>query len=233
MRWSSFMLVLVLVPPRAATGHERISTDVTYDREVVRILHDRCVGCHGAADKVPLATYAQARPWAKAIRDEVESGRMPPWPPERGVGDLVDDRALTPRAAEILIAWVEGGAPEGDARDLVGANKAKPAAATTPNARRLRVVGAQVLASAVLVHAVKPLAPSLSRIEVRAQLPDGSQRPLISIPQFDERYPFEYALRAPLMLPARTRLVVFGPKSGSAELTVTDVPATRSPRTAP
>ncbi len=228
MRGSSFVLVAMLLP-LAATGHERITTDVTYDREVVRILRDKCVGCHGADFKVPLASYAQARPWAKAIRDEVESGRMPPWPPARGVGDLVEDRALTPRAAEILIAWVEGGAPEGDAKDLVGANYAKPAPAAIPNARKLRVVGSQVLSSEVLVHAVKPLASSLSRIEVRAQLPDGSQRPLISIPVFDAAYPFEYALRAPLRLPARTRLLVYGAKSASAEVTVTDAPETRSP----
>jgi hypothetical protein len=61
-----------------------------------------------------LLTYEEARPWAKAIRDEVTSRRMPPWGAVAGIGDFADDPSLSTPEIDLLVAWVEGGAPEGD-----------------------------------------------------------------------------------------------------------------------
>ena len=61
-----------------------------------------------------LLTYEQARPWAKAIRDEVLNRRMPPWDAVKGVGQFRDDLSLTQPEMDLLVSWVEGGAPEGN-----------------------------------------------------------------------------------------------------------------------
>ena len=55
-----------------AQAHDIITTPITFDREISRILYDRCNRCHhpgGAA--FSLMTYSDARPWAVAIKEEV------------------------------------------------------------------------------------------------------------------------------------------------------------------
>ncbi len=43
---------------------------------------------------------------------------MPPWGAVKGFGDFRDDQALTPEQIELIGDWVEGGAPEGEPKDL-------------------------------------------------------------------------------------------------------------------
>jgi hypothetical protein len=61
----------------------------------------------------PLDTYERARQSARAIRDEVLQGRMPPWTAATGLGDYVNDPRPTPTEIEILTAWADGGTPRG------------------------------------------------------------------------------------------------------------------------
>jgi hypothetical protein len=53
----------------------------TYAKDVAPILFRRCVECHraGEAAPMPLVTYKEVRPWAKAIREKVLERSMPPW----------------------------------------------------------------------------------------------------------------------------------------------------------
>src|SRR5215207_322475 len=53
----------------------------TFTRDVAPILYRNCASCHRPGEIAPMSllTYADARPWAKAIRDEVGDRRMPPW----------------------------------------------------------------------------------------------------------------------------------------------------------
>lgn len=62
---------------------------------------------------MPLLTYQDARPWAKAIRAAVLSGKMPPWSPDPRYGKFLNDLSLAPGEKEKIEAWVEAGAPEG------------------------------------------------------------------------------------------------------------------------
>ena len=48
----------------------------------------------------------KARPWAKAIRDEVLARRMPPWDGILGVGDFRDNLSLSPPEVDLLGAPV-------------------------------------------------------------------------------------------------------------------------------
>ena len=97
-----------------ASAHERITTTVTWDREISPIVQARCQSCHGAGAKttMPLTSYAEARPWARAIKHEVLTRRMPIWHAARGYGDFANDPSLSPFEVALVAAWVDGGAPK-------------------------------------------------------------------------------------------------------------------------
>jgi hypothetical protein len=92
----------------------------TFYRDVAPILENRCQECHRAGEigPMPLVTYQDARPWAKAIRDAVRSRKMPPWFADAGAdGDrykLLNDRRLTDAEIATLAAWADSGAVRGD-----------------------------------------------------------------------------------------------------------------------
>ena len=96
----------------ALLAHDPITTKITWDAEISRIVNRRCFSCHAAGSSVDLSSYEQARPWAKAIRNQVLERRMPPWSPIKGFGNFRNDPSLTPLEMEMITQWAEGGAPE-------------------------------------------------------------------------------------------------------------------------
>jgi hypothetical protein len=99
---------------RPVYSHNPTTTTVLFNREIATLLQRKCLQCHADGKMaMPLATYAQARPWAEAIKEEALTRRMPPWPAERGFGAFSNDIGLTPREFEFLISWIDGGVPEG------------------------------------------------------------------------------------------------------------------------
>ena len=88
----------------------------TFHKDVEPILQQHCQTCHrpGEAAPMSLVTYEQARPWAKAIRTAVLTGKMPPWQANPHYGKFSNDPTLAPAAKATLVAWVDGGAPEGN-----------------------------------------------------------------------------------------------------------------------
>lgn len=67
-----------------------------------------------------LATWADARPWAKAMKAQVVSGRMPRWSASRGFGHFANDRGISPFEVALISTWADGGAPKGEPRDADG-----------------------------------------------------------------------------------------------------------------
>src|SRR5271169_524630 len=105
-----------LIGAIAAQAHDPITTKLTWTQEISRIVYKRCASCHQEGGTAfSLMTYDEARPWAKAIREEVLERRMPPWGAVEGIRAYRDDPSLTPLEVEMIVSWVEGGAPEGDA----------------------------------------------------------------------------------------------------------------------
>ncbi len=87
---------------------------------------------------MPLVTFRETRPWAKAIREAVRTGKMPPWFADPCCGTFSNDRRLTPAEIGTLAGWADSGAPEGDLKDApaarawpVGGNLASPDAVLT------------------------------------------------------------------------------------------------------
>ncbi|MFN7938529.1 MAG: cytochrome c [Bryobacteraceae bacterium] len=91
----------------------------TFHRDITPILAAKCQTCHrpGEAAPMPLLTFAQTRPWAKAIREAVATNRMPPWHADNTVTRYSNDLSLTPAQRALILAWVDAGAPEGNPAD--------------------------------------------------------------------------------------------------------------------
>ena len=92
---------------------------VTFHKDVEPILQKRCQGCHRPGEAAPMSflSYPDARPWAKAIRNAVLQGKMPPWLADPAHGKFANDSSLSAREREVLAAWADAGAPRGDPKD--------------------------------------------------------------------------------------------------------------------
>jgi hypothetical protein len=91
----------------------------TYFKDVLPVLQNRCQECHrpGEIGPMPLETYEQTRPWAKAIKTAVVTKKMPPWFADPHYGKFVNDRSLSQNEIDTLVAWVDAGAPKGEPKD--------------------------------------------------------------------------------------------------------------------
>lgn len=97
------------------------AASVTWHEHVAPIVVGKCSTCHrdGGIAPFALTSYAEAAPWAGSSLSAIESGAMPPFladetdecQPTHG---WQDDPRLTDDELELMRAWVEAGAPEGD-----------------------------------------------------------------------------------------------------------------------
>jgi hypothetical protein len=102
-----------------AAGLVLSAQDITFHRDVLPILQARCQECHrpGQMAPMPLTSYAEARPWAKAIQQQVVARTMPPWFADPRYGKFEHDRHLSDAEIRTLSTWVETGAEEGREAD--------------------------------------------------------------------------------------------------------------------
>lgn len=101
----------------------------TWHRDVQPIVAEKCGTCHAEGDIAPFAltTYAEALEMAPILAPSIESGQMPPWPPATGCNEYTHSRALTDEQQEILLTWIDEGAPEGDPADAPPTPEPEPA----------------------------------------------------------------------------------------------------------
>jgi hypothetical protein len=199
-------VALACVLPAAA--HDVITTKITWDREIIRILDAHCLSCHRPGGSAfSLATYNEGRPWAKAIQEEVLERRMPPWGAVKGFGEFKNDQALTPEQLEIIGAWVDGGAPEGEDKDLPKAPKFENPAPDTEVSGGLTVNGDFQLTNDFTLEGLLPRkAPDNASFQMVAQLPDGRVIPLLWMFPYKSSYAHEFLLKTPLVLPKGTTI---------------------------
>lgn len=111
------LLVAALSSP--ARSDDPVTSAVRFNREIIRIFQRKCLACHAPGGiAMSLATHREARPWARAIREEIVEQRMPPWSAARGYSRFESDIGLTPRELTTILTWVDGGVPKGDDSDL-------------------------------------------------------------------------------------------------------------------
>ena len=152
-------------------------------------------------------TYADARPWAVAIKEEVLSRRMPPWGAIKGFGEFRNEQALTPEQQELIVSWVEGGVPEGNAKDINP--QLKPTKLPPANAR---AAGATVATADMTL--AKPL-PNRRHPSAKMCRPDNPFRssqnvrterlsPCFWLYEYSAAFAHPFLFKEPLNLPAGT-----------------------------
>ena len=92
----------------------------TFAKDVAPIFYSKCVECHRPTMFAPmsLVKFDEARPWAKSIRNRVSTRTMPPWGADPTHGIFKNDPRLTDKEIATILAWVDGGAPKGEDKDL-------------------------------------------------------------------------------------------------------------------
>jgi hypothetical protein len=125
----SVALGVALLAASAGTvlaGQSSATGDVTFTRDIAPILQRSCQNCHrpdGVAP-MPLVTYEDVRPWARAIKQRTSIGPhrgvMPPWYIEKNVGiqKYKDDPSLSDREVAMIAKWADSGAPRGNPADM-------------------------------------------------------------------------------------------------------------------
>jgi hypothetical protein len=111
-------IVAVASPTAAQTRDE----PVTFAKHIAPILQRSCQSCHrtGSIAPMSLLTYEEVRPWARSIKQRVESREMPPWFIDRHVGvqQFKADKSLSDAEVTLVSTWVDAGAPMGNPADL-------------------------------------------------------------------------------------------------------------------
>jgi hypothetical protein len=221
--------------PAFVDAHDIVTTPVTWNREISRIFHSRCVSCHREGGPAfSLTEYKESFPWRTAIKEEVLERRMPPWGAVKGFGDFRNDQALTPEQLELLTSWSQGGSPEGDAKDLASKDKLEEmmkesawlsdASHVEHHPGELVVNGDFKLVKPFTLDGVFPRAvPEDGSFQIIAELPDGEIEPLLWLDGYKAQFAHPFLFRTPLQLPAGT--VISGIPQGSS---LTLLPATEN-----
>ena len=149
---------------------------VTFSKDVAPILQRSCQVCHrpGSIGPMSLLSYADARRWSALIRTKVAGREMPPYQYDRDIGiqELQYDPRLSDADIATVVAWVDGGAPQGDPADM-------PAPVDWPDPGQWRL--AEQFGEPDLVVPAKPFS-------VPAVGSDLWWEPLVEIPLEKDRY---------------------------------------------
>ena len=105
-----------------ATFASSNDADVTYSADVASIIQENCTVCHraGGIGPMELVTYENVRMYAPLIKNKVANRLMPPYYYDNDVGiqDLKEDWRLSQDDINTIVAWVDQGAPLGNADEI-------------------------------------------------------------------------------------------------------------------
>jgi hypothetical protein len=105
---SSVLAIVVLAFSSAGVGAP------TFTKDVAPILFEHCASCHDS-----LLSYDAAQSAAQAIKEQVRTRAMPPWPADAAHSlKFRNDARLSERDVATLVAWVDAGTPKGEDHDL-------------------------------------------------------------------------------------------------------------------
>ena len=115
-----FLTAAMLLAGAAFAGTTTGASSVTFNKDVLPILQKNCQTCHRPGEIGPMAflNYEGTRPWAKSIKQAVLTKQMPPWFADPRYGHFSNERKLSDADIKTVVAWVDAGAPEGNAKDM-------------------------------------------------------------------------------------------------------------------
>jgi len=199
----SIRLLLICLTLITLSGHDIITTNLTYTRDISRIFARRCQACHSSGDAIPLTTYEQARPWAVSIKEQVLSRRMPPWGAVKGFGHLSPDNSLTQEEIMVIAAWVVGGAPKGDPAFLPPVEAGNQSLNAHPALQDALIVTNRLrLERPIHVAGIRPIAGGpVDSARIVAIFPYGQVEPLLWLFHYDAAGNKIFRFREPVSLP--------------------------------
>src|SRR5688572_2030067 len=135
-----FGICLLIACERSRVSDATAPQTVTFNKDVAPILFENCATCHrpvessaslraraiagNPADPLCVAgapfsllNYESAREHAREIAAATGKRAMPPWLPEPGHGEFVNQRRLRDDQVAVIQKWVEQGVLEGDPAD--------------------------------------------------------------------------------------------------------------------
>ena len=150
---------------------------VTFTKDIAPILQRSCENCHRAdgVAPMPLSTYEEVRPYARAIKQRTgigpHAGVMPPWYMEKNIGiqSFKNDPSLSDEEIDKIAKWADNGAPRGNPADMPPPRKWEDASTWTIGTPDLIV--------------------KLPSITVKANTPDWwGEIPRAQVPLTEDRY---------------------------------------------
>jgi mono/diheme cytochrome c family protein len=118
---ASLALAVMAVLATAAAQSPSAGPSPTFAADVAPILFKNCAGCHRPGEIGPMSflTYEETRPWARSIREKVVAREMPPWAADPATSlKMRNDRSLSQKDIDTIVAWVSAGAPRGNPSDM-------------------------------------------------------------------------------------------------------------------
>jgi hypothetical protein len=178
------VVVALLGMPEPVYSHKPITTNILFKNEIAQIFQRKCFQCHSENNlSMSLTTYTEARPWARAIREEILERKMPPWQAVAGYGHFANDISLNTREKEIILSWADGGAPSG----VLKAEESIPPVFVPPAPEWTEGQPDQVFAigSGQTIPSGAPF--QLKRVVVATKLPSAKRVRAIALKQGDRR----------------------------------------------
>jgi hypothetical protein len=124
--WLLLAAVGLLVPFALRAEPAGAPAEVSFTKDIAPILQRSCENCHrpGGVAPMPLVSYEDARPWARAIKQRTgigpHAGVMPPWYVEKNIGiqKFQNDPSLSDDEIATIAKWADSGAPRGNPADM-------------------------------------------------------------------------------------------------------------------
>jgi hypothetical protein len=123
---TAFALGVVTLPAAGPDEVSKVPANPTFTKDVLPIFQKSCEVCHRPGHMAPFSTqtYEDTRPWARSIKQKVESRYMPPWHIDKSIPmEYEPDPSLSDDQIAIISKWVDNGAPKGDPKDAPAAVK--------------------------------------------------------------------------------------------------------------
>lgn len=119
------LTVGLLLTSNSSAVNKSAAKGVTFSKDIAPIFNKNCAECHRPGESAPFSTlnYKDVRPWAKSIKEKVANRTMPPWHADPHAGEFSNNRSLSQKEIDAIVAWVDGGAAEGNPKDLPPAPK--------------------------------------------------------------------------------------------------------------
>src|SRR5207247_4211409 len=105
--FSAAVLAVAMTAGVSMAAEPAVGGTPTFNKDVASVLFNNCVVCHRPNQIAPMAlmSYKEVRPWARAIKEKIIKGEMPPWRADRRYGTFRNDPRLTSAQVKTIIDW--------------------------------------------------------------------------------------------------------------------------------